>query len=120
MSLHLSHRWPDDAAEQTVDIWYIRRRLGCTDYKDRRLVRYVGLLVREKGFPPPLPILVGLTLEDGVTMKSRWLREGVDAWLEDFLPPDNAMSVDRAAMAAAASEMDAAAGNLRLIRGGRA
>ena len=114
---------PDDADQSTVGIWYIRRRLGRKDYKDRRIVRYVSLLVAEKGFPPPLPCLKGNTLVDEVTTSSEWLRPAVDAWLDDFLPPDNQMSLDRVAQAEAAAEMDRAAaslGNLRLIAGGRA
>lgn len=112
---------PDLANEGTVGIWYIRRRLGRTDYKDRRIVRLVSLLIAEKGFPPPLPCLKGKRLMEEVTTHSEWLRPAVDAWLVDFLPPDNAMSVDRAAMADAAREMDEAAGNLglRVIAGGR-
>lgn len=119
MSVHSPLPLPDDD-QGTVGIWYIRRRLGRTDFKDRRIVRYVQLLVDEKGFPPPLPSMKRDELEHGVTVSSQWLRTPVDAWLADLLPPDNAMSVDRAAMAAAAQDMDTAAAGLRLLQGGRA
>lgn len=107
-----------------VGILYIRQRLGRTDFKNRRIVQYVSLLVRDKGFPPPLPSMVRNELTEDVTMKSQWFRHAVDAWIDDFLPPDNAMSVDTAAKAAAALDMDAAAAglggrNLRLVAGGR-
>ncbi|WP_404480025.1 hypothetical protein [Novosphingobium sp. BL-52-GroH] len=122
MSLHSILSPQASADTTTVGILYIRRRLGQDDFKARRLTQYVSLLVREKGFPPPLPSMTGGRLTDDVTMKSQWLRHAVDAWLGDLLPPDNAMSVDRAAMADAAREMDEAAGNLglRVIAGGRA
>ncbi|MED5545645.1 MAG: hypothetical protein VYD90_10365 [Pseudomonadota bacterium] len=107
-----------DAA--TIGIIPIAQRLGRGDYKSRRLVRYMTALVREAGFPPPLPCLVGQHLEHGVTMKSQWQRDAVDAWLDNFLPPDNALACDQAAKTAAAAEMDQAAAGLRLVVGGRA
>lgn len=117
-------RSPLTAADhETVGILYIRRRLGQYTYGAGRLCTFVTLLVRDKGFPPPLPLLLHGELTDAVTMKSQWFRHAVEAWLSDFLPPDNAMSVDRAAKAAAAADMDAAAaqlGKLRLVVGGRA
>ncbi|PNU05824.1 hypothetical protein [Novosphingobium guangzhouense] len=122
MSVHSILPLQGAADAGTVSIHYIRRRLGRIDFKDRRIVQYVTLLVRDKGFPPPLPDMVRGHLVEDVTMKSQWLRNAVDAWLNDFLPPDNAISVDNAAKDAAAHEMDQAAaclGNFRLIRGGR-
>lgn len=121
MSLHSLMKPAAD--EGTVGIIYLRRRLGQDDYKERRLVNYISKLVKECGFPPPLPALKGTRLVHEVNMGSKWIRAAVEAWLDDFLPPDNAMSMDRAAMAAAASDMDAAAanlGNLRVIAGGQA
>lgn len=106
--------------EPTCNLFYIRRQLGRQNYGERRMVSYVALLIEQHGFPPPLPTLVRHKLVRGVTVDSRWHRAAVDAWLGDFLPPANFAQVDRAAMAAAAEEMDANAGNLRLIRGGRA
>lgn len=110
----------DDPAARTCTIWYIRRELGRADYGDGRLVTYVRALVASRGFPPPLPHEKRGHLVEEVTVNSRWLRSAVDAWLDDFLPPEAAASVDRAQRAAAADEMDAAAFGLRLVRGGRA
>lgn len=123
MSLH-SILSPQAGADQaTVGILYIRQRLGRQDFKNRRIIQYVTLLMRDKGFPPPLPSMVGGRLTDDVTIKSQWFRNAVDAWLGDFLPPDNAASVDKVAQQAAAHEMDQAAaslGNFKVIRGGKA
>ncbi|MBT0667008.1 hypothetical protein HT136_01330 [Novosphingobium profundi] len=103
----------------TIGIYAIAKALGRSDYKARRLVSYVSALVREASFPPPLPVLVAQRLEHGVTLKSQWQRDAVDAWLDNFLPPDNALAVDQAAKNAAAAEMDQAAMGLRLVAGGR-
>lgn len=123
MSLHSIVVPPDEnvADEPTCTLYYIRQRLGRRDFKEGRFIKYLGLLIAERGFPPPLPDMIGPRLVDKVTHRSRWLRDAVDAWLEDFLPPDNAAQVDRAAQQAAAADMDAAAQNLglRLIAGGR-
>lgn len=109
--------------EPTCTLWYIRRQLGRGDYGDRRMVSYVAKLISREGFPPPLPALQRNELTNQVTASSRWIKSAVDAWILDFLPPANAAAVDRVAMAAAAAEMDRAAGNLgrlTLIAGGRA
>ncbi|TCM42074.1 hypothetical protein [Novosphingobium sp. ST904] len=108
-----------DTAENTVDIWYLRRRLGVTQFKSTRLKRYLSLLISEKSFPPPLPAMVGHVLRNDVTVTSQWIRNSVEAWLDNFLPPENAAQADQTAMRAAALDMDANAGNLRLIRGGK-
>lgn len=109
--------------EPTYTLWQIRRQLGRGDYGDRRMVTYVAKLISTQGFPPPLPSLVKRNLTREVTPNSRWIKSAVDAWILDFLPPTNAAAVDRVAMAAAAAEMDRAAGqlgSLRVIEGGRA
>jgi len=118
--LSLRPHFSPETAENTVDIWYLRRRLGVTNLKETRLKRYFSLLIKEKSFPPPLPAMVGTRLLSEVTTRSHWIRHSVDAWLDNFLPPENATQVDNAAMKAAADDMDAMAGNLRLIRGGKA
>lgn len=104
----------------TCTIWQIRLMLGRGDYGDRRIVAYLTGLVADFGFPPPLPHEKRGRVISGVTISSRWLRNAVDAWIDDFLPPDAAAAIDRAAQAAAADEMDGAAFGLKLIRGGRA
>jgi len=108
--------------EPTCNLWYIRRQLGRFEYGDRRMVSYVTRLIEQAAFPPPLPTLSTRSAEliTAVTPHSRWLRVAVDAWLADFLPPAAQVAVDRAAQAAAAAAMDHAAGQLTLIRGGRA
>jgi len=109
--------------EPTCTLWYIRRQLGRGDYGDRRMVTYVAKLISAEGFPPPLPELVRSGISREVSPKSRWIKSAVDAWILDFLPPSNSAAVDRVAMAAAAVEMDRAAGELgrlTVIAGGRA
>lgn len=118
--MSLRHQFSPETAENTVDIWYLRRRLGVTNLKSIRLRRYFTLLISEKSFPPPLPAMVGKRLLSEVTTQSQWIRHSVEAWLDNFLPPENAVQVDNAAKLAAAADMDAMAGNLRLIRGGKA
>lgn len=126
MSLHspmLGAIDAEDADEPTCTLSYIRRRLGRLDFREGRMVKYLGLLIQDRGFPPPLPDMIGSRLVLTVTPRSRWLRPAVDAWLEDTLPPDNAGQVDHVARQAAAAAMDAAAfnlgGPLRLVAGGR-
>lgn len=123
-----------DREEQrpTVSIFWLKRALCPHRFGDKRLQSYITLLIEEKGFPPPLPALVtrrrtgkGVkraadSLAEQVTMNSRWRRAAVEAWLEDFLPPDNAAAVQARSARAAASDMDSAASHLRLVDGGRA
>lgn len=101
--------------ESTVGLPFIRRELGRQTYGPGRLVRYVELLIGECGFPPPLPEMVKGQLVHGVTEHSVWRRAPVEAWIEDQLPPANAAALDARAQAAAADDMDAAAGNLHLV-----
>lgn len=104
---------------RTCSILYIRRETGQTHYKERRLVTYVTLLIAEHGFPAPLPALVGGKLTTRVTTGSEWLRDAVDQWLDDYLPPRTAAAMLDAAQESAAKQMDASASNLRLVRGGK-
>lgn len=104
----------------TCNLNYIRRRLGRSDYSDRRMVTFVTQLVDQRGFPQPLPSMRKGMLTGDVTQHSSWLRPAVETWLDNFLPPEAAVALDRQAMAAAASEMDAAAAGLGLrVVGGR-
>ena len=103
-------------------LWQVRLLLGRTDHSDPRFVRYVQALVDECGFPRPFPSVVkgpdgkrGLTA--AVTPRSSFRRDAVLAWRDDYLPPDCAERLTAQAMNAAALEMDAAAGNLRLVGG---
>ncbi len=115
-----AHAHTSQANELTCTIWYVRRRLGRQDYQRIRLIRLIEQLIAQMGFPPPLPQLSAGELVADVTLNSAWNRPAVDAWLDDRLPPENAAALDDQAKAAAAAEMDAAAGNLRLVAGGRA
>lgn len=118
-----SHADPD--APRTCTLGYIRAALGRRDYGDKRMVTYVTLLVEHHGFPKPLPTLRKKALTGAVTPDSNWLRDAVDAWLEDFLPPEAGAQLDAAAKAAAAADMDNAAaqlgrGRLRVVGGSQA
>lgn len=106
-------------APRTCHLGYIRTALGRGGehgYGDKRMVTYVTLLVAECGFPKPLPTLRRNRVTDAVTADSVWLRDAVDQWLEDRLPPDAAAGLDAAAKAAAAADMDDAAGKLGGLR----
>lgn len=103
----------------TCGVVYVALLFGRTDLGPGRIVRYVQGLVDDYGFPKPYPALHARAIVDHVVATSRWSREAVDQWCSDWLPPDTAASLDAAALAAAGAEMDAAAGNLKLIQGGR-
>jgi hypothetical protein len=103
----------------TCSIFYISLKLGRDDYTPARMTRFVQKLVDERGFPKPYPLLRGKNLIEDCNTRSRWSRDAVDLWLHDFLPPEAAAAADAATIAAAGADMDANAGNLKLIRGGR-
>ena len=112
-------------AGTTCTLWWIRAELGRTDCSDARFVGYVQDLVDSCGFPPPFPSkLKGQDLTRAVTVRSMFRRDAVQAWLDDFLPPDCAARLDDAAHRAAAADLDARAFGLgrplTLINGGRA
>lgn len=107
-----------DHDEPTVTAPWIGRQLG-HEGSDALLEAYLNELVRDHRFPPPLPHWqwgggVGKHID---ARRSRWRREAVVAWLDDYLPPDAAAALDAAAAADAAADMDAAAGELRLVGG---
>lgn len=108
-----------DPEARACSLWYVRRALGRLDYGDDRIVAYLQQLVDGFGFPAPLPCAVkgqrGLTR--AVTVSSCWIRAAVDAWLDEWTPPGLAAALDARAMAAAASDMDARAASLQLVRG---
>ena len=121
MSIHQLPPLPAEAP--TCSVWQVRLLLGRTDMSDGCLILYVQGLVDELGFPPPFPSkLKGQPLTTRVTRHSSFRRDAVAAWIDDFLPPACAASLDAQAMQDAASAMDHAAhqlGNLRLIEGGK-
>jgi hypothetical protein len=109
-----------DMDQPSCSIWYIQMKLGRHDYSVRRMCTYVQLLISAHGFPLPFPRETRGRLVRDVSYKSRWPRSAVDVWLADFLPPETNAAIDAAAMRAAAETMDNRAGQLQLIKGGRA
>ena len=106
-------------APLTVDLPWLRRQFGVVHYSAPRMVKWLGGLVADHGFPAPLPSLHGGRTIAAVHSGSLWLRDAVEAWLYDRLPPAGAAALDAAATRAAASDLDAAATTLRLVQGGR-
>jgi hypothetical protein len=112
----LSRYLADD--DPTVTAPWVAKQLGHKG-SDALLEAYLQDLVDELGFPRPLPHWKwgGGISKDIDARRSRWRREAVIAWLDDYLPPDAALAIDAAAMADAADEMDRAAGSLALVDG---
>ena len=120
MASHTSKRLgrQHDPEATTCNLWYIRRELGQQRLSDARMVVYVDALIAQHGFPRPYPtMLKGGTLYRATHTRSTWQRAAVDAWLAGWIPPDVAATIDAAALAAAAADMDSAATNLRIVGG---
>lgn len=113
----LGHSEPTTPA---CSIWYIQQKLGRRDYRVGRMVTYVAKLIEDWNFPQPFPRMKKGKLVRDVSDKSQWARDAVDQWLFDYLPPDTAAALDAAAFATAATQMDARAGHLQLIKGSKA
>lgn len=108
----------EDPATRTCTIHYVQRELGEGQLSDKRLCAYLRKLIAEYHFPRPLPTVVrGGAVTADVHPRSKWIRDAVDAWLAGWIPPDCAATLDARAMASAATDMDAAAQNLRLVGG---
>lgn len=73
---------------KSCSAWYIARRLGHADRSPSWIIRYIGALIEREGFPPPITLYHFATDEAppakvaGVTLKSRWQVEAVDAWFD--------------------------------------
>ena len=113
-----------EGEQPTCTFHWIKSRFGqVTDASarpcsDEAFVDFLDGLIAHHSFPRPLPCPKrGGGIELGVTRKSHWIRAGVIDWFGDYLPPHAAASLDEAAARDAADDMDAAAGNLRLIGG---
>lgn len=107
-----------DAAVTTCTFGYIQGQLGQGRLPPRRMVQYLQGLVDHHRFPAPLPAIVkGGQLTTQVHPSSKWIRSAVHAWLDGFIPPDAAATLDDQAYAAAAIDIDANANNLRLVGG---
>jgi hypothetical protein len=72
-----------------VSLWYIATRAGVSHRSQGWILNYVRLLVKNEGFPAPLPTFRLVTGErvPGIVPASRWLRGAVDAWFDGYLPP---------------------------------
>lgn len=108
------HGYPAD--EPTVTLWHVGKRLGLADWGAERLARHVAQLIRDHGFPRPLPAPCKGKVVGGVHRNSQWVRVAVDHWFDSFIPAEAAAALDEAAQVQAADEMDARASNLRLIK----
>lgn len=117
----LSHFLADgskDSAVTTCTFGYVQGQLGQNRLSPRRMVQYLQGLVDHHHFPAPLPAIVkGGTLTKQVHTSSKWIRSAVHAWLDGFIPPQCAATLDDQAYAAAAMDIDANAANLRLVGG---
>jgi hypothetical protein len=113
-----AHLLPDRHGTPTVNLTWIRKQLGFRA-SDDLLVTYIEALIEQREFPRPFPHLArgGMLSDDIHPMKSEWIRAAVEAWLASFLPPSAAAAIDAAAAREAAADMDAMAGNLRIVGG---
>lgn len=108
----------DDPEARTCTFGYVQGQLGQNTLSQRRMAQYLRKLISDHGFPAPLPTIVkGGAITRDVHPSSKWVRAAVNAWLDGFIPPDCAATIDDQAYAAAALDMDAAAANLRLVGG---
>lgn len=108
----------EDPEARTCSFGYVQHQLGCDHLSQRRMAAYLTSLIADHGFPRPLPAPVkGGKLTTAVHFSSKWHRAAVDAWIDGFIPPDQAATIDEQACALAAAEMDDAARNLRLVGG---
>lgn len=101
--------------ELTYTIWQVARLIGCKHFGKDRLLSYMRALIAAHGFPRPLPAPVKKRAVADVHPESQWRRVAVDHWLDGYLPPDCPAALDERALAAAATDMDARAANLRLV-----
>lgn len=115
---------PEHAAPRTArplyTIFAVAGLFGVRHRTPAWLCRYFDKLIAEQGFPAPLPQLVKGRLYAGAHKNSQWMGDAVDAWLGTQAPPPLAPAINAAELAASGSRLDANAGNLRLIAGGRA
>ncbi len=102
--------------EPTCTLHWIGRMLG-HDGSTQALEQYVSNLIATEGFPPPMPHRKhggGISHEVSYR-RSHWIRAAVLQWFSGYLPPAAGAALDDRARAAAADDMDRAAGNLQLV-----
>jgi len=114
----ISRLLDDRSAQPTCTLYWICTKLGARGSDDARKA-YIEGLIETHGFPKPLPHLKhgGGISTDIHPIRSQWIRAGVEHWLGDYLPPAACAALGEHAEAAAAAEMDAAAGRLHLVGG---
>lgn len=106
----MGHPYP----QFTYGLSAIIRRLGQTygrkgaERSERWQIDYVTALIDGSGFPPPLPLMRGGRLCVTVQAGSQWPVAAVEAWFEQFMPPDGDPT-EAIRERAAANDMDSAA-----------
>lgn len=71
----------------TCGVFDIAGRLGRADDKPAKIIKTIDLLIADREFPRPFPLVRGGKLCDGAHCDSRWSQIAVDHWFEDLLPP---------------------------------
>lgn len=71
----------------TCGIFDVAGRLGQAHRRPNFICKTIDLLIEERGFPQPFPLLRGAVLQERVFADSRWPRAAVEAWFNDQLPP---------------------------------
>lgn len=77
---------PRNAA--TCGIYDIAGRLGQAHRKPKYLCDTLDTLIRDAGFPAPLPLVKAGRLAKSVCGDSRWNRATVEIWFDGHLPPE--------------------------------
>lgn len=83
----------------TCSIFDVAGRLGQAHRRPPFICKTIELLIEERGFPKPFPLLRGAVLQERVFADSRWARASVEAWFNSQLPPE-AQALDSSAEAA--------------------
>lgn len=109
----------------TYGVTDIIRRLG-QEYRpggghtsDTWRINHIADLINDSHFPQAIP-LPGRVMPRGICQRSRWIAAAVDEWFIGLLPASAAQANERAAIAAAANDMDSRANHLQLVRSGDA
>lgn len=71
----------------TCGIYDVAGRLGQANRRPQYICKTIDLLIEERGFPHPFPLLRGDVLKERVFADSRWPRAAVEAWFNHQLPP---------------------------------
>lgn len=71
----------------TCGTFDIAGRLGQAHFSEAKICKTIDLLIAEREFPQPFPLVRGGKLCNTVHRDSRWPIVAVDHWFEDLLPP---------------------------------